>query len=162
MTDYVPRAGSIGDQCVAYLEEHGGALTRRELADALGTRIQNMNRPLMMAVHGKALAMHGAGRGKTRFSMPGWVPSDADLAPDLPKPKRGTVGRAAAARKKAMQQEAKYAPAQRAPSVAALYSDGDVVLLDVVQGEDGTTAVLSEAQAREVHRFLERVYGPNE
>ena len=42
MTDYVPRAGSLGDQIITVLQQHGGALTRRQLADQLGSRIQNM------------------------------------------------------------------------------------------------------------------------
>lgn len=42
----------------------------------------------------------------------------------------------------------------------ALWDDGDVVLAGIQINADAASVTLSDLQARRVHAFLERVYGP--
>lgn len=56
-----------------------------------------------------------------------------------------------------------YQPAEgtvAARLIAALWDDGDVVLSGIQINADAASVTLSDLQARRVHRFLERVYGP--
>lgn len=54
---------------------------------------------------------------------------------------------------------ADQAPVEGA-AIAALWDDGDVVLAGIAINADAASVTLSDQQARRVHRFLERVYGP--
>jgi hypothetical protein len=53
-------------------------------------------------------------------------------------------------------------PAPNAPTaIASLWDDGEVVLAGITVNLDQDSVTLTDLQARQVHRFLERIYGPN-
>jgi hypothetical protein len=46
-------------------------------------------------------------------------------------------------------------------AIASLWDDGEVVLAGITVNLDQDSVTLTDLQARQVHRFLERIYGPN-
>lgn len=153
--NFQPRPGTAGARALTALAEHGGSLTATELAAALGIPAQNLHGGL------KAIRTHGlAVTDRNADGVAIWrLPADGELA--------APAGATTRPRKKRNQRttQAQAAPAvEDAPSVegaiASLWDDGDVVLQGIVINQDAGSVTLSDAQARRVHPFLERVYGP--
>lgn len=153
--NFQPRPGTVGARALSALAEHGWSLTATELAAALAIPPKNLHACL------KAIRSHGlAVTDRNADGVAIWrLPAEGELA----APAEATTR----PRKKRKQRttRAQAAPAvEDAPSVegaiASLWDDGDVVLQGIVINQDAGSVTLSDAQARLVHRFLERVYGP--
>jgi hypothetical protein len=74
---YVPRAGSVPDQVLAYLRTHGGYLTYGQIALRFELLITSVSGSLQPAVTGGALqrlTIHA----RTAVALPGYVPTTDD------------------------------------------------------------------------------------
>jgi len=129
----------------------------------------SVSNTLKAAVQRGFLAHYSGGRGKVVYHLPGTTvtlpeaaAATAQVVPATRK-KAATkkkTRRAAAERAPATQNPGPAAPMQP-PAIASLWDDGDFVLYGLVINSDETVTMTDE-QARRLHRFLERVYGPNE
>lgn len=170
-TTYTPAPGSIAARVMAHLRVYGGTLTPTQIAELFETRRSGVSNALYPAVAAGVLVHHQGGRFKTGYHLPGTEASfdDADDQAGEAKPAKARKAKAPKATAPASPR-ATRAPKAAAPepeaeqatgAIAALWDDGDVVLAGLHINEDGETVTMTDPQARRVHRFLERVYGPN-
>lgn len=172
MINYTPKPESLAGKVFAHLQMHGGSLSGPEAGRLTGVPPKNVPPSLKAALQHGVLVKTGI-----RYHLPGADLAAAPVLPSLPaaagpvssmrgiakkKTKKAPAKRATAAKKKRQARTPKPAPApERLPACAALYDDGDVAVFDVVHtGDDG--CLITEAKARRVHRFLDRIYGPVE
>lgn len=152
---FQPRPGTVGARALTALAEHGGSLTATKLAAALAIPPKNLHACL------KAIRNHGlAVTDRNADGVAIWrLPAEGETAAPAaasPRPRKKRNQRTI---------QAQDAPAAEdtpspEPAIASLWDDGDVVLQGIVINEDAGSVTLNDAQARRVHRFLERVYGP--
>lgn len=164
MTDYYPAPGSLAEKAIAHLEEHGGQLTPNELANLFGEPPKNVMNMLRLAVKYKLLQHHQGGRGRSAYAMPGWQFSFDDAQPTTPAPaatKRKDKKAATTRKPREARASTRPEPSAAATPIASLWDDGDLVLSGVSVNEDNASVTLTDDQARQVHRFMERIYGPN-
>lgn len=152
MTQYTPAPDSLAARVIEFLQVDRGTLTPAKIADLFTVSRASVSNVLKAAVQAGALQHHAGGRGKTGYHLAGTVPS-FDAAEATPAPKKATN----TTRKP---REATPEPAT-VPPIAALWSDGDIVVYGAQINADDT-ATLNDRQARQLHRFLERCFGPNE
>jgi hypothetical protein len=174
MKTYIPRPGSFGARLVEHLTATGGTMTMLEMAQGFGEPRKNID-GLTTSVIKNGLIVDCGERenGKRAYGLPGAAPDTVAPAPgaaltlgaslriDKPKNTRQVAEKKDsphALRKKA---EA-VPPAPVAPTaIASLWDDGEVVLAGITVNFDQDSVTLTDLQARQVHRFLERIYGPN-
>lgn len=153
---YTPRPGSLTERVLNALPRLGGSMTAQQIAEEFSTKSNAIFNLLAPAVKAGMLAKATNEEGRTVYSLPdlGTAESFAPKARKATKKKQ----RVPTAEAATAQPEADEAP----PPIAALFDDGDIALYGVIPNEDGSGCTLSEVQARRVHRFLERVFGPTE
>lgn len=173
---FQPRPGTVGARALTALAEHGGSLTATELAAALAIPLKNLHACL------KAIRSHGlAVTDRNADGVAIWrLPADGELAAPAeattrPRKQRTTQAQAAPAAegwepltpriqrvngRTAATGDLVTDEPEQPTAIASLWDDGDVVLQGIAINEDAGSVTLSDSQARRVHRFLERVYGP--
>lgn len=169
---YQPKPGTIPAMFIAHLKEHGGTMTRADVANGFSIESKNVDGNLSTAIKHGLVVRHQVEGQKTTYGLPG---SDPGVRAPVP-PSSMTIqtgrGKVALTPKKAPTPKQRAAApaialeptpvADAAPGpCAALWEDGDVVLYGMQINSDDTVT-LTGAQAQRVHRFMERVYGPNE
>lgn len=174
---YAPRPGSAPAIVIDHLRAAGGTLTSAQFAELTGCNAQSAFAILQSAMrHGVIVRAPGSTPTKTLFALADGAHTALDAATE-PEPKAGRrrtgARRKTAPRRRAPAQDAEHSPAPDleaspaadaaadAPSgpVACLWDDGEIVLHGLVPNADGSTATLSEAHARRLHAFLDRLYG---
>lgn len=159
MKNYTPKPGSFPDRLLKHLNSLGGTVTCPEAAAMFDIEPKNVNGNMKTALQHGLVVKYGV-EGNVRFGLPG---AAKDVF-DAPAPKRGSAGRKVANTKRkgkavrATRPVAVEAPPAPAP-IAALWSDGDIVVCGAQISADGSV-VLSDERSRELHKFLQRVYGP--
>lgn len=166
---YTPHAGSLAQRVIAHLQSGAASqLSPGEMVPLFHAVRAGTSNQLKAPRKFNSLVLHKNGK-RALYTLPGVAPDwgDGDEDDDAPAPaaKKTTRGPAkhkadAGGRKTHVPQEAP-AETERPPAIAALWDDGDVVLQNVAVNADVGGVILSETQARQVHRFLERIYGPN-
>lgn len=147
---YTPRAGSLSEKVIKHLSDGATQISSAEMETMFGANRSGISNQLNAPRKFGLLVLHRNGR-KALYTLPGVAPH-WDGQPT--KPKTTTTPRA-------QREVVAPAPANAPVAIASLWDDGDVVLWGITAGEDGNSCTLSDLQARQVHRFLERVYGPN-
>lgn len=165
MTEYTPAPDSLAARVIKHLTNNGGTLTPNEIIATLDARRGSVSNLLKPAVQAGALQLYSGGKGKTAYHLVGTVPT-FDGATTTPSPaptKRKAKKRPASAPRTARKarEAAPEAAAVPAP-IASLWDDGDLVLQGITVNTDFSSVTLTDLQARQVHRFMERIYGPNE
>jgi hypothetical protein len=174
MSTYTPRPGSFPARLIEHLTAVGGTMTKSEMAQGFGEPRKNID-GLTTAVIKNGLIVDCGARddGKRAYGLPG-----ADPLQVAPAPAAGlTLGSSSSgatlqiekakktrrvAEKKAPEPAPVDMPAPTAPPpIAALWEDGDICLYGLQINAD-ESATIGEAHARRLHKFLERVFGPNE
>lgn len=156
MSNYQPAEGTVAARLIAALHEAGGTISHQAAAEQLGVPAKNIGPSLKAAVQAGLVHYTSDGRGTAAWHLPG-TPAATDGAAPAPAPRKKTKRRQAAA--PAPVDATEQAPVDGA-AIAALWDDGDVVLAGIKINADAASVTLSDLQARRVHRFLERVYGP--
>ncbi len=155
MSTYQPAEGTVAARLIAALHEAGGSMTPAAASEALGVPANNIGPSAKAAVKAGLVCYLAGGRGKALWYLPGATVSTEDVAPATKsRKKRNTRQRAESAPVEAAE------PAVATAAIAALWDDDDVVLAGIQINADAASVTLSDLQARRVHRFLERVYGP--
>lgn len=161
MTQYTPAPSSLAARVIAFLQINGGTLTPVKICELFDVPRGSVSNTLKPAVQAGALQHYSGGRGKTVYHLAGTVPSfDGAEATPAPAPKKRKAKKATSTTRKP--REAAPEAATVPPPIAALWEDGDLVLQGVNVSEDSSSVTLTDLQARQVHRFMERIYGPNE
>lgn len=181
---YTPRQGSAPAIVIDHLRAAGGTLTSAQFAELTGCDATSAFAILQSAMrHGVIVRAPGSTPRKTLFALADGAEALLDAA-GAPKPetkgKRKAKGGSAGARRKttrsqrapaqdadehtsADEQEGSEpaAAAQAGPSgpVACLWDDGDIVLHGLQINADDTSCTITEAHARRLHAFLDRLYG---
>lgn len=153
---YIPRAGSLTERLLGALAGSGDAMTTADICQLFKVKSNSLFNLLSPAVKAGMLVKGTNAEGRLIYSLP-----DGD-APTTAAPKARK-----AAKKKQRVPTAEAATAEPdvdevPPPIAALFEDGDIALYGITPHADGSGCTLSEPQARRVHRFLERVFGPTE
>lgn len=161
MTQYTPAPDSLAARVINKLTVTGGTLTPSQIAEQFDVKRDSVSNVLKAAVQAGALQHYSGGRGKTVYHLVGTVPTfdGAEAAPALAPKKRKAKKTTSRARKP---REVAPEPSTAPPPIASLWDDGDLVLQGVTISEEHGSVTLTDLQARQVHRFMERVYGPNE
>lgn len=152
MSTYQPAEGTVAARLIAALHEAGGSLSHQAAAEQLGVPAKNLLPNLKAAIKAELVGYTSGGRGKVVWHLPG-VPVATEGAAPAPKSRKRRKTREAA-------EVALTTVAAETAAIAALWDDGDVVLSGIQINAAAASVTLSDLQARRVHRFLERVYGP--
>lgn len=156
MSNYQPGEGTTAARLITALHEAGGSMTPARAAEVLSVPANNIGSSAKAAVKAGLVCYFAGGRGKSLWHLPGVaVGTDAPAPATAKRQKRKARQAAPTATVEANDQ----APAEGA-AIAALWDDGDVVLSGIQINADAASVTLSDLQARRVHAFLERVYGP--
>lgn len=165
-TPYTPRPGSLAEKVMDYLQTGEAAqISPAQMVELFQVKQSSTSNLLKAPRKFGVLALHKNGR-QALYTLPGVAPvwGDADdVAATSSAPKARKVktpknkARPQGLRKKS---EPVAAEPERPTAIAALWDDGDVVLAGITINTDAQSVTLSDLQARQVHRFLERVYGP--
>lgn len=149
---YTPKPGS---KCARALDviRSAGPTKPADLAKAINCPAGNLYNAMEPAVR-LGLAIRTV---DGLYALPDGAPEGASPSP---RPKRGAAGRKKANARRAVKvAEVAEEPAQPAP-IAALWDSGDIIVEGQSTGPD--TICLKEAAARQLHRFLTRIFGPVE
>ncbi len=159
---YTPRPGSLAERVIAHLNAGATQIAPAEMATLFGAQRSATNNLLKAPRNFGMLVLHKNGN-QALYTLPGVEPDWGGL-PAEPKTRATPVKRKAkkaeASRSKA--REAAPPATTTPPPIASLWDDGDLVLQGITVNTDGASVTLTDLQARQVHRFMERVYGPNE
>lgn len=171
MNNYAPKAGSLPARLLEHLRANGGTMTRAEIANGFAIESKNVHSNLETIIKHGLLVMHQVEGQTTRFGLPGSAPEVTAPVPPasmtmMKSPNSLLIERKTTAvnkRERSLVALAASAPATEAPPppIAALWEDGDIVLYGLQINADDTVT-LSGHQAKRVHRFMERCFGPNE
>ncbi len=166
---YTPRPGSLVERISQHLQQHGGTLTSGQIAELFGTTPNCVMSSIRNALDHGHLRTHTVDGSRALLVSLGDVDSaDAAEASKPRKARQAGTGRrrAAAADSDADDVDTQGAAADPADAhsgpVACMWDDGDIVLHGLVGNEDGSTATITEAHARRLHAFLDRLYGAPE
>lgn len=159
MSNYQPGEGTTAARLIAALHEAGGSLTPARASEVLGVPANNIGSSAKAAVKSGLVCYFAGGRGKSLWHLPGAGPNTTEAAAPATAKRQKRKKRSAAPPQAASLEVADQAPVEGA-AIAALWDDGDVVLAGIAINADAASVTLSDQQARRVHRFLERVYGP--
>lgn len=168
-TAYTPRPGSLAQKVMDYLQTGEGAqISPAAMVTSFKVKPSSTSNLLKAPLKFGVLERHKNGK-QTLYTLPGvkpvWddaaeaaAPSTAPKARKVKAPKKKAVPPQGTRKKR----QAIAAPAEpeRPAAIASLWDDGDVVLAGITINNDAASVTLSDLQARQVHRFLERVYGP--
>jgi hypothetical protein len=170
MKAYTPAPDSLAARVIHTLTEGAiGTLTPGEIATCFKVPRASVSNTLKAAVQHGHLTHYSGGRGKVVYHLPGTTVT-LDEAPTAKAQLVPAIRKKAATKKKARRAATQRAPAtqnpgpaapMQPPAIAALWDDGDFVLYGLTINSDETVTMTGE-QAQRLHRFLERVYGPNE
>lgn len=160
---YSPREGTLPQRLIAHLQSVGAPIRSGEITTLFGTPSNNISNLLKPAVQHGLLERVGSGREVTyclageSATAPGATPSTQGE-----RTKRGTAGRAAAAKvakKKATARAVRVKEPEAPPPtpICALWDDGDYVLCNVDISDDGQV-ILPEPRARQLYLFLHRQF----
>ena len=177
---YTPSANSMAARLIAHLHDGGIGIRRQELATVFGVHPNSANKCLGPALEAGLLVETGA-RGQRWYHLPGQqtapaAQADAASGNALQRTaaparrsstRKGKKARAATpaqrstrAARVAADAAAQAAADEAATPMASLWDDGDVQLVGIAVTESTSSATLNDQQARQLHRFLHRVYGP--
>lgn len=160
---YTPRPGSLPARVIEHLTGNADpALSCADIEQKFGAPSRNVRPILAAAVTHGALVMAKV-EGRSMYMLPDADQAGAAAAPPASAPRkarRGHAGRqrANAARKDRVQTEQPVDPPAPGP-VACLWDDGDIVLHGLRMNTDETSCTISEAHARKLHGFLDRLFG---
>jgi hypothetical protein len=172
---YTPRPGSLVERISQHLQQHGGTLTSSQIASLFGTTPNCVMSSIRNALDHGHLRTHTVEGSRALHVSLGDVDS-VDAAEEA-KPRKAARGprkagtgrrRAAAADSDAAADDLDAQDAAADPAdahtgpVACMWDDGDIVLHQLVGNADGSTATITEAYARRLHSFLDRLYGAPE
>ncbi len=165
MTQYTPAPDSLAARVINKLTVTGGTLTPTQIAEQFAVKRDSVSNVLKAAVQAGALQHYSGGRGKTVYHLVGTVPAfDGATTTPSPAPKKRKAKKKPASAPRTARKAREAAPeAAAVPApIASLWDDGDLVLQGITVNTDGSSVTLTDLQARQVHRFMERIYGPNE
>lgn len=174
---YRPQQGSIPARVIDHLNLTGGTMTRAAIANGFAIEPKNVDGNLASSIKHGLIVRHQAEGMKTCYGLPGSTPGEDAPAPPASMTINSSAHRTAVA-ERAQKTKKTRAPAATSdvvdtmpsdgaplpappPPIAALWEDGDVVLYGLQINADDTVT-LSGHQAKRVHRFMERCFGPNE
>jgi hypothetical protein len=179
MKTYTPRPGSFGARLLEHLTATGGTMTMLEMSQGFGEPRNNID-GLITGVIKNGLIVDCGERenGKRAYGLPGAAPntvapapgaaltlgassSGASLRIDKPKNTRQVAEKKDSFHALPKKAEAVPAAPDAPTAIASLWDDGEVVLAGITVNLDQDSVTLTDLQARQVHRFLERIYGPN-
>lgn len=171
IVNYTPAPHSLAARLITHLETYGGTMTPDQIAREFNVQRGSISNTLKAPVQRGFLAHHSGGRGKVVYhlpgstvTLPGATEAQADAAATTATrkkaPRKTKAVRAARERAPVPTTPGPAAPMQP-PAIAALWDDGDFVLYGLTINNDDTVT-MAEAQARQLHKFLERVFGPNQ
>lgn len=165
-TPYTPRPGSLAEKVITHLNSGGSAqISPADMVKLFNVAANSTSNLMKAPLKFGIVELHKNGR-KTLYTLPGIEPlwddatgaASADAAPKTRKVKAPKKKAPPHASRKKVQAEP-VEPEQPA-AIASLWDDGDVVLAGITINNDAASVTLTDLQARQVHRFLERVYGP--
>lgn len=163
MTQYNPAPDSLAARVIQRLKEQGGTLTPNQIIEQFSAARGSVSNLLKPAVQAGALQLHSGGKGKTAYHLEGTVPTfDGIEAAPTPAPKKRKAKKTAPTTTRKPREAAPEPTAAVPPPIASLWDDGDLVLQGVTVSEASNSVTLTDLQARQVHRFMERVYGAHE
>lgn len=149
---YTPRIGSLPQRVIAHLQTGASTIAPKQLTELFGVKQTNAFNLLQPAIKHGLLVRVGRGLGVMYALGEGTAPAAA--ATPAPRKKHKSRSAAAATKRHPM-------PEAGAKPVAALWDDGDICLYHL-QVNDDETVTMAEAQARQLQRFLNRVFGQRE
>lgn len=164
-TSYTPRPGSLAEKVITHLNSGGSAqISPADMVKLFNVAANSTSNLMKAPLKFGIVELHKNGR-QTLYTLPG-------IEPMWGLPTLAVAGKAAAKtrkvkapKKKAPQDSRKKVQAEpvepeRPAAIASLWDDGEVVLAGITINLDQDSVTLTDIQARQVHRFLERVYGP--
>lgn len=164
---YVPKPDSLADRVIKYLSLVKGPLSYAEIARQMNKPRSNIEPCLRAAITHGALVQDK--RGSVRLPTPAEIdaatPAAAEASPRTRAGRKTTKARGSAGRRQANRHAQPAAPdepalvAAPAGPVACLLDDGDIVLHGLQINTDETSCTISEAHARKLHSFLDRLFG---
>lgn len=166
---YTPRPGSLAQKVIDYLQTGEGAqISTATMVTSFKVKPSSTSNLLKAPRKFGVLVLHKNGK-QALYTLPGVEPvwddaTEADAPTTAPKARKVKAPKKKAAppqgTRKKRQAVAAPAELERPAAIASLWDDGDVVLAGITINNDAASVTLSDLQARQVHRFLERVYGP--
>ena len=175
-SSYSPKPGTIPARVIEHLTATGGTMTRAAIANGFAIEPKNVDGNLATCIKHGLIVRHQVEGMKTCYGLPGSTPGEDAPVPPASMTINTDANRSVFSEKATKKKRASVAtggdaptinsaPAQEAdgppPPIAALWEDGDVVLYGLQINADDTVT-LSGHQAKRVHRFMERCFGPNE
>lgn len=165
---YTPRPGSLAEKVLAFLQTgEAPQISTADMVTLFNAAPSSTNNLLKAPRKFGLVVLHKNGK-QALYTLPGVAPvwNDAtqaaapSAAPKARKVKAPKKKAAPQGTRKKRQAAAAPAEPERPAAIASLWDDGDVVLAGITINNDAASVTLSDLQARQVHRFLERVYGP--
>jgi len=165
---YTPRPGSLAQKVIDYLQTGEGAqISTATMVTSFKVKPSSTSNLLKAPRKFGVLVLHKNGK-QALYTLPGvapvWDAAEAAAPSTAPKARKVKAPKKKAApphgTRKKRQSVAAPAEPERPAAIASLWDDGDVVLAGITINNDAASVTLSDLQARQVHRFLERVYGP--
>jgi len=167
-TPYTPRPGSMAEKVITHLNAGGSAqLSPADMVKLFKIAPSSTFNVLKGPRKFGMLVLHKNGK-KALYTLPGVEPLWRDVAKDSAATAVAKARKVKAPKKKAPSHasrkkvQAEPVEPERPAAIASLWDDGDVVLAGITINTDASSVTLTDLQARQVHRFLERVYGPTE
>lgn len=173
-SSYSPKPGTIPARVIEHLAANrASTMTRAAIANGFAIEPKNVDGNLATCIKHGLIVRHQAEGMKTCYGLPGSTPGeDAPVPPAsmtlTTSPNNRLIERKTPKKKERAPDP--VAPVADAPvesgeapppPIAALWEDGDIVLYGLQINADDTVT-LSGQQAKRVHRFMERCFGPNE